>query len=95
MCKRSSTRSKGLLSTVPFSVRYLTDFVPVNRRFRLEPVLVSNRAVPSLLTCKRAFNRGSLKEEKGGKVWKGKRRAERSSDDERHESNYDSGEYRK
>ena len=58
-CKRSSTRSNGLSSTVPFSVRYITEFVRVNGRFRLETVLVSNRAVPSLLTCKRAF-RGLL-----------------------------------
>ena len=35
------------------------------------------------------------KQKKGGKLRKGKRRAERSSDDERHESNYDSGEYRR
>ena len=33
------------------------------------------------------------KPKKGEKLRKGKRRAERSSDDERHESNYDSGEY--
>ena len=57
-CKRSSTRSKGLSSTVPFLVGHITGFVRVNRRFRLEPVLVSNRAVPSLLTCKRAYNHG-------------------------------------
>ena len=50
--KRSSTRSKELSSTVPFSVGYITEFVRVNRRFRLEPVLVSNQAVPSLLTCR-------------------------------------------
>ena len=55
-CKQSSTRSKGLSSTVAFSVGHITEFVRVNRRFRLEPVLVSNRAVPSLLTCKRAFS---------------------------------------
>ena len=36
--------------------RLIAEFVRVNRRFRLEPVLVSNRAVPSLLTCKRAFS---------------------------------------
>ena len=40
---------------MPFSVGHITEFVRVNRRFRLEPVLVSNRAVPSLLTCKRAL----------------------------------------
>ena len=54
-CKQSSTRSKGLSSTVPFSVGHITEYVRVNRRFRLEPVLVSNRAVPSLLRCKRAL----------------------------------------
>ena len=47
-CKQSSTRSKGLSSTVPFSVGHITELVRVNRRFRLEPVLVSNLAVPSL-----------------------------------------------
>ena len=57
-CKQSSTRSKGLSSTVPFSVGNITEFVRVNRRFRLEPVLVSNRAVPSLITCKRASSLG-------------------------------------
>ena len=41
---------------MPFSVGHITKFVRVNRRFRLEPVLVSNRAVPSLLRCKRALN---------------------------------------
>ena len=54
-CKRSCTRFQGLSSTVPFSVGYITEFVLVNRRFHLEQVLVSNRAVPSLLTCKRAL----------------------------------------
>ena len=46
----------GALKYVPFSVGYTTEFVLVNRRFLLEPVLVSKRAVPSLLTCKRAFS---------------------------------------
>ena len=55
MCKQSSTRSKGLSSTMPFPVGHIAEFVPVNRRFRLELVLISNRAIPSLLTCKRAF----------------------------------------
>ena len=41
---------------MPFSVGHITEFVRVNRRFRLEPVLVSNRDVPSLLTCKRALD---------------------------------------
>ena len=40
---------------MPFFVRYITEFVRANGRFRLEPVLVSNRAVPSLSTCKRAL----------------------------------------
>ena len=46
---------------MPFSVRYITEFVRVNGRFRLEPVLVSNRAVPSLSTCKRAFSFTQMK----------------------------------
>ena len=45
---------------MPFSVRHITEFVRVNRRFRLEPVLVSNRAVPSLLMCKRALNKAGV-----------------------------------
>ena len=45
---------------MPFSVGHITEFVRVNRRFRLEPVLVSNRAVPSLLTCKRALNKAGV-----------------------------------
>ena len=41
-----------------FSLRaHITEFVRVNRRFGLEPVLVSNRAVPSLLTCKQAYRK--------------------------------------
>ena len=54
-CKRSRTRSQGLLKTMPFSDGYFTKLVRVNNRFRLEPVLVSTRAVPSLLTSKKAF----------------------------------------
>ena len=55
-CKRSCTCFQWLSSTVPFSVGYInTEFERVNRRFHLEPVLVSNRAILSLLTRKRAF----------------------------------------
>ena len=55
--KRGKARKAGTGSwtNVPFSVGYFTKLVRANNRFCLKPVLVSTQAVPSLLTCIRAF----------------------------------------
>ena len=59
---RKKQRINGLypfldsLRTVPFFIRLLTKLARINGQILLEPVLISTRAVPPLLTCKRALN---------------------------------------
>ena len=45
------------LRTVPFFIRSPTKRARVKDQMLLEPALISTRAVPPLLTCKRAFIR--------------------------------------
>ena len=44
------------LSTALFFDRFLAKLAGINGQILLEPVLISIRAVPPLLTCKRALN---------------------------------------
>ena len=41
---------------MPFFIRSLTKLARINGQILLEPVLISTRAVPPLLTCKRALS---------------------------------------
>ena len=57
-CKRSlSVPRFSAGGPCHFFIRSLTKLARINRQILLEPVLISTRAVPPLLTCKRALRR--------------------------------------
>ena len=47
---------RNSLSTALFFDRFLAKLAGINGQILLEPVLISTRAVPPLLTCKLALN---------------------------------------